>query len=165
MSSPPAMRTASSFWCASMTARRFWRRGPAPRRSPRWPGAQRVRCWPTAPRTAKRRSLTSAEAANNERSGHQHVLELPGVAVVDLLREQLVAPAERRPVGVGADHRAEIGTLDFEAAAKIHLVGFDNAALGVLQQPHDAGEHRRGHLQPGGVLVGREQAGFLDREL
>ena len=34
---------------------------------------------------------------------------------------------ERRPVGVIALHRAEIGQLDFEAAAEIHLVGLDDA--------------------------------------
>ena len=72
---------------------------------------------------------------------------------------------ERRPVGVVADHRAEIGHLHLEAAAEIHLVGLDDAGLRVLQRPDHAGEHRRGHLQAGGVLVGRELARLLDREL
>ena len=72
---------------------------------------------------------------------------------------------ERRPVGVVAGYRAEIGPLDLEAAAEVHLVGLDQAAVRVLQHPDDAGEHRRGDLQAGRVLVGRELAGLLDREL
>ena len=47
---------------------------------------------------------------------HQHVLELPRIALVDVFREQTRPAGERRPVGVRADHRAEIGRLDFEAA-------------------------------------------------
>ena len=72
---------------------------------------------------------------------------------------------ERRPVGVEAVDRAEIGPLHLEAAAEIHLVGLDDAGLRVLQRPDHAGEHRRGHLQAGRVLVGRELARLLDREL
>ena len=63
---------------------------------------------------------------------------------------------ERRPVGIVADHRAEIRHLHFEAAAEIHLVGLDDAGVRILQRPDHAGEHRRGHLQAGGVLVGRD---------
>src|ERR687888_2045124 len=84
---------------------------------------------------------------------HQDVGELPGIAGVDRLRKQLAAADERRPVGVAADHRSEIRPLQVEAATEIHFVDLDNAALGVFQHPHDAGEYRRGHLQTGGVLV------------
>src|SRR5262245_55989263 len=45
------------------------------------------------------------------RSGDQHVLELPWVALIHVLREQHVAINERVPVGVVADHGAEIGPL------------------------------------------------------
>ena len=38
-------------------------------------------------------------------------------------------------------------------------------AFGILQRPHHAREHRRCHLQAGGVLVGRDFARFVDREL
>ena len=37
--------------------------------------------------------------------------------------------------------------------------------LRILQRPDHAGEHRGGHLQAGGVLVGRELARLLDGEL
>src|ERR1017187_10417938 len=42
---------------------------------------------------------------------HQHVLELPGVALVDFFRKQAGPVGERRPVGVSADPRTEIGRL------------------------------------------------------
>src|SRR5271165_1149520 len=45
---------------------------------------------------------------------HEHVPELPGVALVDVLGEEAGAFLERGPVGVNADHRAEIGRLHFE---------------------------------------------------
>ena len=35
-----------------------------------------------------------------------------------------------RPIRIGADHRAEIGRLHLEAAAEVHLVGFDDATCG-----------------------------------
>ena len=37
-------------------------------------------------------------------------------------------------------------------------------AFGIFQRPDHAGEHGRGHLQAGGVLVGRELAGLLQRQ-
>ncbi len=47
----------------------------------------------------------------------------------------------------------------------VHVVGLDDAGERVLECPHDAGEHRRRDLQPGGVLMRRELAGLLDGEL
>jgi hypothetical protein len=64
------------------------------------------------------------------RSTHQDVGELPGVTGIDVLRKQFAATLERRPVGVTPDHRAKIGPLQIQAAAEIHLVGLDDAALG-----------------------------------
>ncbi len=72
---------------------------------------------------------------------------------------------DRRPVGVSADHRPEIGRLHFQAAAEIHLVGLDDAGLRILDRPHHAGEHGGGDLETGGVLIGRDVAGFVDRKL
>src|SRR6516162_9609656 len=83
---------------------------------------------------------------------HQHVAELPGVTGVERLRKQLAAADERRPVGVAADYRTEIRPLQIEAATEVHLIDLDDAALGVLQHPYDAGEHGRRHLQA--VLAG-----------
>src|SRR5215813_11601375 len=96
---------------------------------------------------------------------HQDVAELPGIAGVEGLWKQLAAADERRPVGVAADYRTEIRPLQVEAATEVHFIDLDDAALGVLQHPYDAGEHGRRHLQAGCVLVGREPPGFLDREL
>src|SRR5215470_16826082 len=53
---------------------------------------------------------------------HQHVAELPGIAGVEGLRKQLAAADERRPVGVAADHRAEIRPLQVEATTEIHFI-------------------------------------------
>ena len=72
---------------------------------------------------------------------------------------------ERRPVGVDADDRAEIGRLHLEAAAEVHLVGLDDAGVRVLERPDHAGQNRRGHLHAGRVLIGRERPRLLDREL
>ena len=74
-------------------------------------------------------------------------------------------PNERRPIRVLADHRPQIGPLDRKATAEVHLVGFDDAGVGIFQHPHDAGENRGGHLQAGGVLVGGEPPRLLDRKL
>src|SRR6516165_3179785 len=96
---------------------------------------------------------------------HQHVAELPGIAGVEGFRKQLAAAEERRPAGVAADHWTEIRPLQVEATTEIHFIRLDDAALGILQHPHHAGEHGRRHLQAGRVLVGGEPPGFLDREL
>src|SRR5204863_3231961 len=65
---------------------------------------------------------------------HQHVPELPRVAIVDVFRKQPGAVGQRGPVGVKALHRAEIGQLDLEAATEIHLVGLDDATGGIFQR-------------------------------
>ena len=46
----------------------------------------------------------------------------------------------------------------------VHLVGLDDPGFRVLQRPDHPGQHRRGHLQPGGVLERRQFARLLDRE-
>src|SRR5262249_56646590 len=79
------------------------------------------------------------------RSAYQHVLELPGIASIDVLGEQLAAADQRRPVGVVPDHRAEIGPLDVEAAAEIHLVGLHDAPVGIFQHTDASGGHRPGY--------------------
>ena len=61
---------------------------------------------------------------------HQHVPELPRVALVDVLGEEAGAVGQRRPVGVIAFDRPEIRKLDFEAAPVVHLVGVDDARRG-----------------------------------
>ena len=38
-------------------------------------------------------------------------------------------------------------------------------AFGILERPHHSGEHRRSHLQAGGVLIWRDLARFVDRKL
>src|SRR5262249_31141447 len=61
---------------------------------------------------------------------HQHVLELPRIAGVEVLGEQHTAAHERGPVGVLSDHWSEVRALDLEAAMEIHLVGLNDAAIG-----------------------------------
>src|SRR5215472_11555887 len=96
---------------------------------------------------------------------HPHVLELPGIALVDVLREQSLALVQRRPLGVLADYRAEIRHADLEVAPEIHLVGLDDAEIRILHGPDHPGEHRHAHLQARGVVVGGELAGLENREL
>src|SRR5215510_355501 len=114
------------------------------------------------PRLARRRTpfkcnpraAESAPAERRDGSSHAEVLELPGIALVDVLREQLAAVLKRRPVAVLADHRPEIRHADLEVARKVHLVGLDDAAVGVLERPDDAREHRCADLDRSGVVVG-----------
>src|SRR5436305_845230 len=98
-------------------------------------------------------------------SPHQHVPELPRVGRVELFREEAGTAGQRRPVSVEPFHRAEIGPLDFQEAMEVHLVGFNNALVRVLQRPDHAAEDSGSHLQPSGILVWREFARLLDREL
>src|SRR5277367_7175942 len=75
------------------------------------------------------KALTPTLSRENGRGGlpHQHVAELPGIGLVDVLREQAGTIGQRGPVGVDADYGAEIGHLHFEAAPVVHLVGLDDA--------------------------------------
>src|SRR5216684_8587448 len=107
---------------------------------------------------------TQAEVAEAA-SPHKHILELPGIGTIDVLRKQSSTTVERRPVGVAPDHRAEIRPLDVEAAAEVHLVGLDDAGFAILQHPNNSSEHSRRHLQSGRILIGREASCLLDREL
>src|SRR4029077_9074221 len=107
-----------------------------------------------------------AEGAKTSRpSDDAEVLELPGIGLIDVLGEQHAALYQRRPVAVLADHRPEIGFADLEVAREIHLIGLDDAALGILQRPDDARQHRRADLDRGRVVVGRELARLMDVEL
>jgi hypothetical protein len=36
--------------------------------------------------------------------------------------------------------------LDFETAPEVHLIGLDDAAIGIFQHPDHTGEHGRGNL-------------------
>src|SRR3546814_6268963 len=81
----------------------------------------------------------------------QDIAELPGIAGVGVLGEEAATLAERRPVGVDADHGAEVGALHLEAGGVVHLVGLDDAGFGVLQRPHHTRQHGGADLQAGGV--------------
>src|SRR6516165_4641536 len=65
---------------------------------------------------------------------HEHVAELPRIALVDILREEARPPLERRPVGVNAGDRAEIGGLHFEAAAEVQFVSLDDPRVRIFQR-------------------------------
>src|SRR3546814_15576241 len=77
----------------------------------------------------------------------QDIAELPGIAGVGVLGEEAATLAERRPVGVDADHGAEVGALHLEAGGVVHLVGLDDAGFGVLQRPHHTRQHGGAALQ------------------
>src|SRR5262245_26416424 len=85
-----------------------------------------------------RPSLSQRPSVGEPVSPHQHVPELPGIALVDALGEEAGPVGERRPVGIIALDRAEIGPLHRETAAEVHLVGFDDAGGWILQRPDHA---------------------------
>src|SRR5262249_41802164 len=105
------------------------------------------------------------ESVASRCSSDQDVLELPWVFAIDVLRKQTWTIRERRPIGILTDDRTEIRHLHLEAAAVVHFIGLDDAGLRVLQRPHHAGKHGRGHLQAGGVLEWGERSRLVDRKL
>src|SRR5437016_3359225 len=72
-------------------------------------------------------------------SGDEYVAKLPGIAAVDVFWKQFTAIGERGPVGIAARYRPEVGQLHFEAAAEIRFVGLNDAPIGILEHPNDAG--------------------------
>ena len=73
---------------------------------------------------------------------------------------------QRRPVGVLADDRAEIRHADLEVAPEVDLVGLDDARRSGSRSPRSCpAEHGDRDLQAGGVVVRRELARFVDRQL
>lgn len=88
--------------------------------------------WTQARPTHRSRQLRSRSAG--DLSDHAEVLELPRVLAVEVLGEQRRPAFERGPVAVLADDRAEIGHADFEVALEVEFVGFDDAALRVLER-------------------------------
>src|SRR5882757_3047366 len=124
---------------------------------------------PSPPPGAERESVTADERLQNRRissrlSHHADILELPGIAAVEVFRKQALAVLERRPVAVHADHLAKIGMADFQDALKVDLVRLDDAALRMLDRPDHAGQHGRGDLQRGRVVVRRHAPRFFDRQ-
>src|SRR4029078_13354679 len=66
-------------------------------------------------------------------SVHQHIAALPQIGAVDALRKQAVSTAERRPIGIVSDHRAQIRPLNRQAAAEVHLIPLDESSIWGLQ--------------------------------
>src|ERR1700685_3474035 len=105
----PTLAPRRSMDCASSSAcrvRRLALHCTAPSRRTNW--RLRPQCW---------------------RLAHQHVLELPRIALVDVLREEARAAHERRPIRIDADDRPEIGRLNLKTPPKIQFVGLDNSGL------------------------------------
>ncbi len=63
------------------------------------------------------------------------ILQLPGLVGIEVLAEQLAAALQRRPVGIGADERAEVGTRGFEHGAEVELVGFAQSFARIADCP------------------------------
>src|SRR6266853_1079570 len=116
--------------------------------------------WAKPPLGAERESVTADERLQNRRissrlSHHADILELPGIVAVEVFRKQALAVVQRRPVAIDADDLAKIGMADLQDALKIDLVRLDDAALRMLDRPDHAGQHGRGDLQRGRVVVRR----------
>src|SRR5665213_135247 len=144
----PTRRAATSAWIRRSGARcsaRDWRR------KSRW------RCLAPAPPSPSSRWTTLPDDPD--------VLELPRIALVDVLGKEAFAIGERGPVGVGADHVAPVGLADLDVAPEIDLVRLDQAAIGILHGPYHAREARRGDLQAGGIVEGRQGPRLLDGQL
>src|SRR5579863_5207061 len=106
--------------CAARSTRRWWW-------TPR-PAAASTSSW----RSSTRLRGAAAAALPDD----AHVLELPRIALVDVLGKQPLALVQRRPVGVLPDHRPEVRHADLEVAAEIQLVGLDDALVGILHGPY-----------------------------
>ena len=97
---------------------------------------------------------------------NEDVLELPWVRNVDFfLSDFLGLVLQWVPVGVHSHQGLDVGALDLEAALVVHLVGFDDSCLGVLEDPNHACQNGRGDLESGGTLVRCEFSGVFDAEL
>src|SRR5580704_11158519 len=96
----------------------------------RWDG----RCWArNLTRSCRWRCLRAAPPSRSSPWSTRrlpddpHVLELPRITLVDVLREQSFAIGQRGPVGIGADHFAPVGLTDLDIAAEVDLIRFDQA--------------------------------------
>src|SRR5689334_18558287 len=96
---------------------------------------------------------------------HEHVFKLPSIVGIDVFRKQLATSLNGSPLGILTDHRAEIRALNFQTTSEVHLVGFDNAHVRVLQHPDNPSKNGGSDLQPSGILIWHETASLLDRKL
>src|SRR5216683_6135138 len=97
-------------------------------------------------------------------SDDANVLELPRILAVEIFGEQVLSTVERCPVTVYPDQITKIGTRDVEDAREIHFLRLDDSLARMLERPDGAGEHRRGNLQRGGVVVRRHPSSLGDRQ-
>ena len=68
------------------------------------------------------------------------------------------AVLQRRPVGIARRPPRRDRAADLHAAPVVDLVGLEDARARVLHRPDQPGQHRRRHLQAGGVVVRRQLA-------
>ena len=80
-------------------------------------------------------------------SGHTDILELPGIGNIQILGEGMVAPLQRRPVRIRANHLAEIRRSDLQYPPEIHVIRIDNAGSRIFHCIHHGTEHACRDLQ------------------
>ena len=77
----------------------------------------------------------------------------------------MVASLQRIPVGILTEHLTQIGVGNLQHALEIHFFRIDDTGLRVLHRPHHRAEHAGRNLQAGGVVVRRQLARFINRQL
>src|SRR5690348_7317403 len=80
------------------------------------------------------------------RSADAEVLELPGIAAVEMLVIELAAALQRGPLGLHCHHGAEIGPANTHDKFVVEILGLQQPLGGMFDQPHGAGEYRNGDL-------------------
>src|SRR5229473_150437 len=117
-----------------------------------------------APSPYSNSAISQARRRIQVSSDDPNIFELPRIIAVEIFREKPLAPLQRRPIAINPDNIAEIRVRDFKDALEIHLLGLDDALPRMLDRPDNARQHRRSHLQRGGVVVGRYAARVCDRQ-
>src|SRR5262249_21345468 len=102
--------------------------------------------------------------AHSNPSDDTDILELPGIVAVEVLCEQPLAVFEGCPIAKNSNDLTEVGAGDGENTLEIDLLGLDDALPRMLQRPYDPGQHRRGDLERGGVVVWRRAPRLGNRQ-
>ena len=92
---------------------------------------------------AGRRGLLSQRPSRADPTTERHalssnradVLELPGIRFVEIFGKHPAAIDQRMPLGILADHQAEIRPADLQDALVVEVVRFDDTAVRVFDRP------------------------------
>src|SRR5262249_34174167 len=81
------------------------------------------------------------------------ILELPWILAIKIFGKQVLAIVKGCPVAADPNHLAEIGFRDLDHALEIHFLRLHNTLTRMLKCPNEPGEHRRGDLQGGRIVM------------